>query len=71
MLMLNCLTLLLKVMVYCSNVTVERLTSEAWPHWWNKKEAGVQIQFSRKRIVCGFNVSTEAAPVEGAQTQPM
>ncbi len=25
---------------------IERVTSQAWPHWQNKKEAGVQIQSS-------------------------
>ncbi len=25
----------------------ERVTSQAWPHWWNKKEAGVQTQSLR------------------------
>ncbi len=29
----------------------ERMTSKAWPHWWNKIEAGVQIQSSGKHIV--------------------
>ncbi len=40
-----------------------KTTSQAWPHWWNKKEAGVRIQSSWKHFITDYEVSTEATPV--------
>ncbi len=39
------------------------MTSQARPHWQNKKEAGVQILSSRTNLVYGYEVFTEATPV--------
>ncbi len=39
-----------------------KMTLQAWPHWGNKKEAGVRIQCSRKHIICSYEVSMECRP---------
>ncbi len=49
---------------------LERLTSQARPHWRNKKEVGAQIQSSGNTCVYDYEVSAEATPVLGVQTQP-
>ncbi len=41
------------------------MTSQAWPHWRNKKEAGIQIQSPRKHSAYECEVSTEATPALG------
>ncbi len=41
------LGLVLKMMNFFEGADFERMISQAWPHWWDKKETGVCIHVSK------------------------
>ncbi len=47
----------------------ERVTPQAWLPWRKKNETRIKIQPLREQFIFGYEVSTEATPVEGPQIQ--